>query len=87
MDADKPPLRVIFGTHPYQAAQQIYAERLKMKLIFEAFNLTNRANYGNNFGNNIASASTFGHPAGFIAPASTIIPHALWGELGARFTF
>jgi NAD(P)-dependent dehydrogenase (short-subunit alcohol dehydrogenase family) len=29
VDADNPPLRVIFGTHPYQAAQQVYADRLK----------------------------------------------------------
>jgi NAD(P)-dependent dehydrogenase (short-subunit alcohol dehydrogenase family) len=29
VDAENPPLRVIFGTHPYQGAQQIYAERLK----------------------------------------------------------
>jgi hypothetical protein len=64
-----------------------FGERMNLQLIAQAFNLTNRANYGNNFGNNIASASQFGHPVGFIAPASTIIPHALWGELGVRFTF
>jgi NAD(P)-dependent dehydrogenase (short-subunit alcohol dehydrogenase family) len=29
VDAENPPLRVIFGTHPYQAAQQVYAERLR----------------------------------------------------------
>jgi NAD(P)-dependent dehydrogenase (short-subunit alcohol dehydrogenase family) len=29
VDAQNPPLRVIFGTHPYQAAQHLYAERLK----------------------------------------------------------
>ena len=64
-----------------------FGDRMNLQLLAQAFNLTNRANYGNNFGNNIASASTFGHPVGFIAPASTIIPHALWGELGARLTF
>ena len=64
-----------------------FGDRMNLQLLAQAFNLTNRANYGNNFGNNIASASTFGHPVGFIAPASTIIPHALWGELGLRFTF
>jgi hypothetical protein len=64
-----------------------FGERMNLQLVAQAFNLTNRANYGNNFGLNIASASTFGHPVGFINPASTIIPHALWGELGARFTF
>jgi outer membrane receptor protein involved in Fe transport len=64
-----------------------FGDRMNLQLLAQAFNLTNRANYGNNFGNNIASASSFGHPQGFIAPASTIIPHTLWGELGARFTF
>jgi NAD(P)-dependent dehydrogenase (short-subunit alcohol dehydrogenase family) len=28
VDAENPPLRVIFGAHPYQAARQLYAERL-----------------------------------------------------------
>jgi hypothetical protein len=60
---------------------------MNLQLVAQAFNLTNRANYGNNFGLNIASASTFGHPVGFINPASTIIPRATWGELGVRFTF
>jgi len=64
-----------------------FGDRMNLQLLAQAFNLTNRANYGNNFGNSIASASAFGHPQGFLAPASTIIPHALWGELGVRFTF
>jgi len=62
-------------------------ERMKLQLLAQAFNLTNRGNYGNNFGLNVADPTTFGHPVGFIAPASTIIPHALWGEVGVRFTF
>lgn len=64
-----------------------FGERMNLQLIAQAFNLTNRANYGNNFGNNIADPTTFGHPIGFINPSSTIVPHAVWGELGARFTF
>ncbi len=62
-------------------------ERARVELIGQAFNLTNRANYGNDFGNNIADPSTFGHPIGFIAPSSTIIPRSLWSEFGARFSF
>lgn len=62
-------------------------ERMNLQLVAQAFNLTNRANYGNNFGLNIGNAATFGHPVGFINPASTIIPRAVWGEFGARFTF
>jgi hypothetical protein len=62
-------------------------ERMNVQLIAQAFNLTNRGNYGNNFARNIASASTFSHSLGFINPNSVIIPRAVWGELGARFTF
>jgi len=64
-----------------------FGERMNLQLVAQAFNLTNRANYGNNFGRSIADATTFGHPVGFINPSSTIVPRAVWGELGARFTF
>ena len=64
-----------------------FGDRFNVQLIAQAFNLTNRANYGNDFGNNIGSAGTFGHPVGFINPTSTVIPRALWGEFGVRFTF
>lgn len=62
-------------------------ERANVQLIAEAFNLTNRANYGNNFGKSIAAPSNFDKPVGFISPSSTIIPKAIWGELGFRFNF
>ncbi len=32
-------------------------ERVNLQLVAQAFNLTNRANYGNNFGDNISSAT------------------------------
>ncbi len=64
-----------------------FRERYNLQIVAQAFNLTNRANYGNDFGANIASASTFGHPIGFINPASTITPRSTWGEFGFRFTF
>jgi outer membrane receptor protein involved in Fe transport len=62
-------------------------ERLNVQLIAQAFNLTNRANYGNNFGDSVASSSTFGHPAGFFAPNATFIPRSIWGEFGVHLTF
>ena len=31
-------------------------ERVNIQLVAQAFNLTNRANYGNNFGNNISQS-------------------------------
>ena len=61
-------------------------DRARVQIVAQAFNLTNRANYGNNFGNSIAS-STFGHPTGFFAPNATFIPRSIWGELGIHFTF
>jgi Carboxypeptidase regulatory-like domain/TonB dependent receptor-like, beta-barrel len=64
-----------------------FRERYNLQIVAQAFNLTNRANYGNDFGANIASPSTFGHPIGFINPASTITPRSVWGEFGFRFTF
>jgi hypothetical protein len=63
-----------------------FGDKANLQLIAEAFNLTNRANYGGNYGNNIASAS-FNKPVGFLAPSSVIIPRATWGELGFRFSF
>ena len=69
-------------------------EKVNLQLVAQAFNLTNRANYGNNFGNDISSSAaagaktpTFGHPIGFIAPNATFIPRSIWSEFGAHFTF
>jgi hypothetical protein len=63
-------------------------ERMNVQLTAQAFNLTNRANYGNNFVNDISSpADEFGHPAGFINPSSTSTPRSLWGEFGVRLSF
>jgi hypothetical protein len=62
-------------------------DRLNIQLIGQAFNLTNRANYGNNYNNSIGDAASFGHPGGFINPSATTIPRSLWGEFGVRLTF
>jgi len=61
-------------------------EHRNLQLAFQAFNLTNHANYGNDFGATVG-ASTFGHPIGFINPTSATLPRAFIGEFGARFTF
>jgi hypothetical protein len=63
-----------------------FGDKANLQLIAEAFNLTNRANYGNNYQNSITS-SHFNHPVGFLGPSSVIIPRATWGEMGFRFTF
>ena len=61
-------------------------ESRNLQLAFQAFNLTNHANYGNNF-NAVVDQSTFGHAAGFINPTSSLLPRAFTGEFGARFSF
>jgi hypothetical protein len=61
-------------------------EHRNLQLAFQAFNLTNHANYGNNFGN-VVGDPTFGNPIGFINPTSSLLPRAFTGEFGARFTF
>jgi Carboxypeptidase regulatory-like domain/TonB dependent receptor-like, beta-barrel/TonB-dependent Receptor Plug Domain len=61
-------------------------ENRNLQLAFQAFNLTNHANYGNNFGV-VAGSPSFGNPIGFINPTSSYLPRAFTGEFGARFTF
>lgn len=61
-------------------------ESRNLQLMFQAFNLTNHANYGNNFDGTVG-LPTFGHPLGFINPTSSTLPRAFTGEFGARFSF
>jgi outer membrane receptor protein involved in Fe transport len=61
-------------------------EGRNLQLAFQAFNLTNHANYGNNFGD-VVDDPSFKHPIGFINPTSSLLPRAFTGEFGARFTF
>jgi outer membrane receptor protein involved in Fe transport len=63
-----------------------FGERRELQIIAQAFNLTNRANYGNNFDATITSP-TFGKASNFINPSSTTIPRSVTGEFGVRFTF
>jgi hypothetical protein len=63
-----------------------FGDKPRLKLIFQAFNLTNRTNFGNNFVGNVRSAS-FRQPNGFITPAGVIVPRSFSGEIGAQFTF
>jgi hypothetical protein len=62
-------------------------EGMNLQLVGQVFNLTNRANYGNNYSLSIADPTTFAHPQGFINPSSTFVPRSLWSEFGVRFTF
>ncbi|HTR34514.1 MAG TPA: TonB-dependent receptor [Bryobacteraceae bacterium] len=66
----------------------LYAERVRLKLIFEAFNLTNRANYSSllttqyNFN---ATTKVFTPAPGFLTPTTTFDPRIL--QLAAKITF
>ncbi len=61
-------------------------EARNLQLAWQAFNLFNHANYGNNF-DNVVQDSTFGKAVGFINPTSSVLPRAFTAEFGARFTF
>src|SRR5207237_3300218 len=63
-----------------------FGEQKNLKLIFQGFDLTNRANYGNNYFTNVRTA-TFGTPAGYITGSGTIVPKSFRAEFGGQFTF
>ena len=55
-----------------------FGERARLELIFQAFDLTDRANFGNSFTGNIRSSS-FGTPNNFITPSGVIVPRSFSG--------
>jgi hypothetical protein len=66
-------------------------DRYNIALFYQAFNITNRANYGPNYDVNVSNSITaepsFLTPLGFINPSSTVVPRSYTGEFGARFSF
>jgi hypothetical protein len=64
-----------------------FGEKARVDIIAQAFDLTNRANYGNNYGNDITNPNGFAKPGGFINPTATNTPRSLTGEFGFRFSF
>jgi hypothetical protein len=63
-----------------------FKDRFKTELFFQAFDLTNRANFGTSYGGNIRT-STFEQPTAFITASGVIVPKSFAGEFGARFSF
>jgi len=61
-------------------------ERANLQAIFQVFDLTNRANFGNNFVTDVRDPK-FGTPSNFITPSGVTVPHSLSAEVGVRFTF
>ncbi len=63
-----------------------FKESLNLTTFFQMFDLTNRANFGNNFVTDVR-LSTFGTPNAFITPSGNVLPHSFAGEFGVRFAF
>jgi outer membrane receptor protein involved in Fe transport len=63
-----------------------FGERAALEVFFQGFDITNRANFGGNYNNNIRS-STFRTPNGFMTPSGVTVPHSFSGEFGAQFRF
>ncbi len=61
-------------------------EKASLQFIFQAFDVTNRANFGGNYQGNIKS-SAFATPNGFITPSSVVIPQFFAGEAGFTLRF
>jgi hypothetical protein len=63
-----------------------FGDKAHLDLIFQAFDLTNRANFGANYYTSVRS-SAFNTPSGFITPSGVIMPRSFSGEFGAKFSF
>jgi hypothetical protein len=63
-----------------------FGEKAKLDLIFQAFDMTNRANFGGTYQTSIRSA-TFLQPTGFITPSGVVVPKTFAAEFGAHFSF
>lgn len=61
-------------------------EHRNLQLVFQAFNLFNRANYGNDFQSTIQQGQ-FNQANNFINPSNSLAPRAFTAEFGTRFTF
>lgn len=61
-------------------------DRTSLNLFFQAFDLTNRTNFGASYSGNVRSSS-FMQPNGYITPDGVTIPKSFRGEFGAEFVF
>jgi hypothetical protein len=68
-------------------------DRYNVNLFFQGFDLTDRANFGNNLYNRVTDFNTdpdkdnFLKPKDFITPGGTAVPKSFLGEFGARLSF
>ena len=60
---------------------------MKLAAFVELYNITNRANFGNNYGGTFSTTSTtFEKPTGYLNDGVSL-PISRQLQLGARFTF
>jgi hypothetical protein len=61
----------------------------RVDVFVEMYNITNRANFGNNYGPNAFSPLTFNQPAGYLGGSgyNLTLPNSFQVQLGARFVF
>ncbi|MGH9476855.1 MAG: carboxypeptidase regulatory-like domain-containing protein [Terriglobales bacterium] len=62
------------------------SESTSLNLFFQAFDLTNRTNFGNSFSGTVTS-HTFMTPTAYSSPSGVVIPKSFRGEFGAEFVF
>jgi hypothetical protein len=63
--------------------------RFNLATFVELYNITNRANFGNNYGQNQFAPGTFEKPIGYLGGAGAVptLPNSFQTQLGARFAF
>jgi hypothetical protein len=63
--------------------------RSQMSLFTEFYNILNRANFGNSYGNNAFAPSTYGQPTGYLGGigSTTTLPISFQVQFGARVSF
>jgi Carboxypeptidase regulatory-like domain/TonB dependent receptor len=66
-----------------------FGERMKLAAFAELYNITDRANFGNQFGGNAYAPTTYQKPIGFLGGvgAVTTIPQSFQVQFGGRFSF
>jgi len=61
-------------------------ERNRVEVLCQVFDLNNRANFGNNYNNNIRTLA-FGTPSNYLSTSGTVVPHSLQAEVGFQYRF